>query len=82
MCVIVFAADELTFEQRMGFDITVKYNENKPVEENVGPQKIPGSPICYFKGRTIPPLVCCSPKGSITSMILRTIFEPLDDIGV
>ena len=83
MCVIIFAADELTFEQRMGFDVTVGYDDHKTIEDNVGPNKtFPGAPTCYFKGRTIPPLVCCSPKGSITSVILRTIFERLDDIGV
>ena len=83
MCIMIFAAEELTFEQRMGSDIRVPFDNTKTVRENSGPGKrFPGGPTCMFRGVSVPTLVTCSPKGSITSGILTAAFERLDELGV
>ena len=51
MVIIIFAALELSFIQRMGHDVRVEYDENGSVTENSGPGKsFPGAPICHFRG--------------------------------
>ena len=83
MVIIIFAALELSFVQRMGHDVRVEYDENGSVSDNSGPGKsFPGAPTCHFRGKDVPALVTCSPKGSITSCILREAFKRLDDLGV
>ena len=83
MCVVIFAAEELTFDQQMGHDVRVAFDPNKSVAENTGKGKVfPGTPKCTFRGKEVDSLVTCSPKGSITSEILKQIFERLDDLGV
>jgi len=83
MCIVIFAAEELTFEQRMGRDIHVPYNESKTVSQNSGAGKtFPGGPSCMFRGVSVPALVTCSSKGSITSDILTAAFKRLDDLGI
>ena len=42
----------------------------------------PDTPKCIFKGKEVDSLVTCSPKGSITSEILKQIFGRLDNLGV
>ena len=81
MCIIIFAGEELTFEQRMGHDIRVEYDKTMNVTQNSGQGKtFPGAPTCTFRGKTIPALVTCSKKGSITSEILTAAFKRLDDL--
>ena len=83
MAIIIFAAEELTFEQRMGHDIRIPYDKNGSVSENSGAGKVfPGGPCCTFRGKLIPALVTCSKKGSITSDILKAAFERLDELGI
>ena len=83
MVIIIFAAEELSFEQMMGHDILVLYVESKSVEDNSGEGKtFPGGPTCIFREKETPALVTCSSKVSITSEILRATFEKLDNIGV
>ena len=83
MAIIIFAAEELTFEQRMGHDIRIPYDNNGSVSENSGPGKVfPGGPCCLFRGKMIPALITCSKKGSITSDILKAAFERLDELGI
>ena len=83
MAIVIFAATELSFVQRMGYDIRAKYNEDGTVSENSGPNKsFPGGPTCTFRGKVIPALITCSPKGGITSDILKEAFKRLDDLGV
>ena len=83
MAIVIFAAKELSFIQRMSHDIMVEYDETVSVTENSGVGKaFPGGPTCMFRGKTIPALITCSPKGSISSYILRTAFQRLDDLGV
>ena len=67
----------------MGHAIIAPYDSNKNVIENPGPGKaFPGSPTYMPRGKTIPDLVTCSKKSSITSNILRTAFERLDKLQV
>ena len=67
----------------MGSDIRVPFDDTKTVRENSGPEKrFPGGPTCMFRGVSVPALVTCSPKGSITSDILTAAFKRLDDLGV
>ena len=83
MAIIIFAGEELSFEQRMGHDIRVPFDTTKSVTENSGPGKtFPGAPTCSFRGKAIPALIACSKKGSITSDILKSAFERLDQLGV
>ena len=81
MCILIFAAKELSFEQRMGHDIQVLYDDSKNVSENSGPGKIfPGGLSCIFHGVVVPALFTCIKKGSITSDILTAAFKRLDDL--
>ena len=83
MAIIIFAAEELTFEQRMGHDIRALFDETKPIAANSGPGKtFPGDPSCTFRGKVVPALITSSKKGSITSDILKAAFQRLDELGV
>ena len=83
MAIITFAAEELTFEQRLGSDIRVSFDEDSTIEANSGEGKrFPGGPSCIFRGKTIPALITCSPKGSITSDILKSAFQRLDEMSI
>jgi hypothetical protein len=67
----------------MGHDIMIPYDSTATITENSGFGKaFPGGPTCLFRGKVIPALITCSPKGSITSSILRAAFERLDHLGV
>ena len=52
MCIVIFAAEELTFEQRMGIDICVPFNDAKTINEKSGGvgKSFPGGPSCMFRG--------------------------------
>jgi hypothetical protein len=53
------------------------------MRDNSGPGKaFPGAPTCHFRGKDVPALVAFSPKGSITSEILRKAFQQLDALGI
>ena len=83
MAIIIFAAEELTFEQRMGHDIRIPFDDDLTITENSGPGNIfPGGHSCLFRGKLIPALITSSSKGSITSAILVAAFKRLDDLGV
>ena len=83
MCICIFSAEELSFEQRMGHDITVPFDETKNVRDNSGPGKrFPVGRPFMFRGVSVPSLVTCSPKGCITSDILAAVFKRLDDLQI
>ena len=83
MAIVIFAATELSFVQRMGYDLRAEYNKDGTVSENSGPNKsFPDGPTCTLRGKQIPALVTCSPKGGITSEILTESFKRLDDLGI
>jgi hypothetical protein len=82
MCIIIFAGQELTYEQRMRHDIQVGFNGETSMKDNSGPGKaFPEAPTRHFRGKDVPALVAFSPKGSITSKILREAFQRLDTLG-
>ena len=71
MAIVIFAAKELSFIQRMGHDIMIDFDKTSTITEISGVGKaFPGGPTCIFRGKEIPALITCSPKGSITSSIL------------
>ena len=83
MVIIIFAVEELTFEQQMGHGICVPFNEEVSIAKNSGPGKtLPGGLSCTFRGKVIPALITSSKKGSITSEILKHAFERLDQLGI
>lgn len=85
MSVIIFAAEKIDARIKLGFDLRAEnpYDENLDWEHQKGPGKaFPGAPTCTFRGKKIPPLVTCTPSGSITSEILQKVFKRLDDLGV
>ena len=83
MVILIFAAEELIFEQRMGHDIRVSYDKHGSVSENSGAGKVfPGGPCCAFRGKLISALVTCSKKVSITSDILKSAFERLNESNI
>lgn len=44
MAIMIFTGEELSFEQRMGHDISVNFDESKTINENSGPGKsFPGA---------------------------------------
>ena len=53
MFIIVYAATELDFLARFGYDHLAKepFDKNKPIEQQIGPGKVfPGAPTCEFRG--------------------------------
>ncbi|CAJ1940936.1 unnamed protein product [Cylindrotheca closterium] len=85
MCIVIIAGKELAFEDYTGFDHQSEaiYDGTKTIEENYGPGKaLPGLPVCVFRGKEVPGMVAVSPKGSMTSEILKKALETLDKLGV
>ena len=84
LCGIIFAAEKLSVEERLGIDIFAKCRDDDMFgNENYGPGKyFPGGPKCRFRGHEIPCYVTCSPKGSITSTILADMLKWIDGYGV
>ena len=83
MAIVIFAAEELLFEQRMGHNICLPYNHTRNMKDNSRPGKIfPIGLSCMFCGVLISVLVTSSYKGSIKSDILTAVFQRLDELGV
>jgi hypothetical protein len=71
MGIVIFAGEELTFKQRMRQGSTIKAVSETTVD-----------PAKHFRGKHVPALIACSPKGSITSKILQEAFQRLDVLGI
>lgn len=83
MEMVIFTAEELIFEQRIGHNIRVERDEDLSNAQNSDPGKtFPGGPSYLLRGKVIPALITCSKKGSITSGILELTFEHQDQLGV
>ena len=68
MYVLMISAEEITYSQRVGYDIYTHYDSNKSISDNYVPGKAyPGAPTCRFRGIDIPPLVTSSSSGGMTS---------------
>jgi hypothetical protein len=84
MFVIVFAANEMTQELQLGVDIQAPMVEgDNSIRGNYSPGKrYPGAPACTFRGTVVSPFVCCSPKGGITSELLKSMLERMDSLNL
>ena len=83
ICAIIFAAETLSVEERLGLDIFADCKDDMFSVQNYKPGKyFPGGPKCTFNGCDIPCYVTASPKGSITSVILADMLKWIDGIGV
>ena len=81
LCVIIFASETLTVEERLGVDIHAASPEDDRMfcQDHYDPGKyFPGGPKCKFRGIDVPCYVSCSSKGSITSKILADVLRGLD----
>ena len=64
LCGIIFIAETLSVEERLGIDFFVKCQDDMFSKENYGPGKyFPGGPKCKFQGHKIPCYVTRSSKG-------------------
>ncbi len=81
-CLIILAASEVTGKDIMGLQPWVEYFGNPAVnmaENSHGPEKYyPYGPTCNLNGKQVPAVVTCSPSGSITSEILRSVLTHLN----
>ena len=85
MCAIIFASQSLTVEERLGIDIfaPMPTESSTSMVGNYGEGKwFPGGPTCNFRGHRIPCYVTATPKGSITSEVLRDMLKRIDSSGV
>ena len=85
LCICILAAKILSFTDVKGFDnrISIPYDSIKTIEENMGECKaLPNFPVCNFRGKFIPGLMCTSPKWSISSKILTEALKYLYEINV
>ena len=82
--IIVFAANEYSFEQQMGHNICAPFDQGLQIGANSGPNKTcPGrGGSCTFCGKAIPTLITPSNKGSIISEILKHTFERLGRLNL
>ena len=84
MCAIIFSANELTPEQQLGVDIQANMvADNFSLRGNHGKGKrYTGVLIYYFRGKEVPALICCSPKGVITSMLFSIMLECMESLDL
>ena len=85
MCAIIFASQTLTVEERLCIDFFAPMpNElSTSMVGNYGEGKwFPGGPTCTFRGHQIPCYVTSTPKGSITSEVLRDMLKRINQTGV
>jgi hypothetical protein len=92
MCAVIMKSDKdpskIPLTWRFGIDIrkdirpgetTAELFENNCCEEGGA---MAGGPKCYFNGKHIPCFVSCSPKASITSEILVSMMEKIEESKV
>ena len=63
--ICILAANSLIVTDVKVFDYSasIPYDSSKTTEENMGEGKeLPGLPVCKFRGKLIPGLMCISPK--------------------
>ena len=85
MCIVIIAGKEIGVAEALGYDFQSEtpYDTNKSLEENSGPGKaLPGLPTCTFRGKNVPALLAVTPKGSMTSDILKSALEKLDELDI
>ena len=89
LCVIIIQVPSLVHGEIHGTDIRLLHNSDKPLtnladlQSHTGSSKLyPKRPVCTFRGKVIPAMVCCSEGGGINSKILTDCFKYLDHLEV
>ena len=87
MCVVIMAGEKPKAEVETGIDVFAEavgnVDDDDYFERNTGKgKKYPCGPTCEVRGVTVPCLVRWSPKGGMTSEILRDICATLDHLEV
>ena len=87
LCVIIFSGKQPNMDVESGIDIMAevngKYDDADFHMKNLGPGKMfPGGPTCTFNGVEVPCMCRWTPKGSITSDILRDMIKTLDELEI
>ena len=86
LCAIILAGQSLSVEERLEVDLFAPLpNKQSSLfhRENYGRGRyFPVGPKCTFRGHEIPCYITTSPKGSITSEILKDFLRYIDEIGV
>ena len=87
MCIIIIEGKKPKGSIEAGIDINVnpigEPTDNNFIWNNSGPGKYyPGGPVCYFRGKKIPPFVRWHESGSITSAYLKEALSTLDYLEV
>ena len=84
MCEIIFPGHELTSEQHLGVDIQFPMVDGAfSMRANSGSEKrFLGGPKCCLKGKEVPAFIYCSPKGGITSELLKQMLERMDSFDL
>ena len=87
MCVVIFAGMRRNPQYEMGVDPRVEpvgnVDDEDYVLKNMGKGKLfPGGPSCTYRGKNIPCMCAWSPKGSMTSEILKNILKTLDTLEI
>ena len=82
MCAIIIATPSLHFYIQKGIDVRIS-KKNGGYRNNCGPGKrYPGGPTCKFNNKDVPCFICCLPKGSITSELLRDMLARMDRLNL
>ena len=85
LCICILATKSLSVTDVKGFEYraSIPYDSSKIMEEKMGEGKaLPGLPVCKFRGKLIPGLMCMSPKVSVVSEILTEALKYLDHLNV
>ena len=66
LCICILDAQSLsvTYVNIFYYHVSITYDSSKAMEENmVEGRALPGFPVCKFRVKLIPGLICMSPKG-------------------
>ena len=85
MCAIIFAAKEICESWVLGFNGAAPWvGEEEDMRSNTGglDKRYPQGPTCFFNGKTVPTLCCCSENGSITADLLVGMLSTMDKLNL
>ena len=84
MCAVILSRHSVDTYTQIGIDIRKNIlPSTRSTFEDFGPGKrYPGGPICSYNGKEVPCLICCSPKGRITSELLFMMLQRMDDLNL
>ena len=80
--VIIIKGKVLSMIEKLGMDMSkelVHGSNEKDFDKNYGDGKrFPGAPVCTYLNNEIPPLVTCTPTGSVNGTILTEMLRHID----